>query len=146
MNRVHDSDSRKFQCYCASAYRTVVFCDETAAPSWRKLQVTPTPECVLPQTTIEITEEKLILVGRGGEVKIGLHSHSEACLTPQLFYFTLVVVLDVDVAKLWTQAMTPLCPSLQYSFSQSYQIQLLPTKPHFGFRFLQFQLYTISWF
>ena len=43
--------------------------------------------------------------------------------------------VDVDVAKLWAQAMTPLCPSLQYSFSQSYQIQL-PTKPHFGFRFL----------
>jgi len=40
--------------------------------------------------------------------------------------------IDVDVAKLWAQAMTPLCPSLQYSFSQSYQIQL-PTKPHFCF-------------
>jgi len=33
----------------------------------------------------------------------------------------------------------PLCPSLQYSFSQGYQIQL-PTKPQFGFQFLQFQL------
>jgi len=44
---------------------------------------------------------------------------------------------DVDVAKLWAQAMTPLCPSLQYSFSQSYQIQL-PTEPHFGFRSFNF--------
>jgi len=43
---------------------------------------------------------------------------------------------DVDVDKLWAQAS--LCPSLQYS-SQNYQIQV-PTKPHLGFRFLQFQL------
>jgi len=54
---------------------------------------------------------------------------------------------DVVVEKLWAQADAS-THLFNNSYSINYQMQL-PTKPHFGFRFLQFQLEnhnTISWF